>query len=54
MSVGTNIKALREMFHLDQTELAEKLGVTRESPRNAKSPLPARGGEGVSFSWVIP
>ena len=31
MSVGTNIRALREMFHLDQTELAEKLGVTRES-----------------------
>lgn len=31
MSVGTNLKALREMFHLDQNELAEKLGVSRES-----------------------
>lgn len=31
MSVGTNIKALRDMFGLDQVQLAEKLGVTRES-----------------------
>lgn len=31
MSVGTNIRALREKFDLTQDELAEKLGVTRES-----------------------
>lgn len=31
MSVGTNIKALREKFGLDQNELADRLGVTRES-----------------------
>ena len=31
MSVGTNIKALRDKFGLTQDELAEKLGVTRES-----------------------
>ncbi len=31
MSVGTNIRALRDRFGLTQDELAEKLGVTRES-----------------------
>lgn len=31
MSVGTNIRALREQFGLTQDELADKLGVTRES-----------------------
>ena len=31
MSVGTNIRALRDRFDLTQDELAEKLGVTRES-----------------------
>lgn len=31
MSVGTNLKALRERFNLDQAQLADMLGVSRES-----------------------